>query len=180
MRRKLLIASITVVLTLAVTFGVRYRLYAFTIIWHCFHQNTEEIGGHRLKFPILWWQEKNEDYDTFSFERASPSNTFPNPEIVVRPALSGVIPDTNQQVLKSIQILIAARNSHPVPGTSSSLIILNANSFSLYCEKIDTKIVGMDAANTLFCETARVPYIFTYDGPPNYEQEAESILLTLE
>lgn len=115
-RRKLLIASITVVITLVVISGASYRMYAFTIAWHCLHRNQAEIGGHRIRLPILWWNEKAEDYDTYSLERASPSNTFPSPEIVVRPALSGTIHDTDQQVSKSIQMLIAARNNNPVPG----------------------------------------------------------------
>ena len=77
-------------------------------------------------------------------------------------------------------MLIAARNNNPVPGMSSSLIILDAKPFVLYCEKIDTKILGLDATNHLSCEAAKVSYIFIYDGPPNYEKEAESILSSLE
>jgi len=179
-QHKILIVSGVAVFALASMFAAEYRLYAFTIAWHCVHQDTAKIGGYEASLPTLWWEEKSEDYDTFRLRRAAPSSTFPPPVIIVRPALSGATLGSDQEVLESMKTLIAAKATHPALGSSSSLIILGAKAFPLYCEKIDTRLLGIDLSSRLSCEAAKVPYIFTFDGLPNREKEAESILESLK
>ena len=178
--RKFIIAIATAMLILAAIFGAKYRSYTFTVVWHWMHSSNVEIAGHKISLPTLWWKEKAEDYDTYLFRRACSSAIFPPPGIIVRPAPPRVVQQSDQDVLSSLQMLIAARQKDPVAGTSSSLVVLHTRRFPLYCEKIDTKVLGVDLTSHLSCEAARLSHTFTYDGSPHYEQEAESILSTLD
>lgn len=155
-----------------------YRSYVLSLVWHSVHGPSAKFGQQKITLPLLWRELNATDYDTHLFVRASSSHTFPAPEIMVRPFQMAEV-ETDQHLLISVQGLISARNAHPVLGTSSSLVVLHSPSHMLFCEKNHFRLFGKDLSDHLTCETAGVPYTLTFDGPPLYESEAESVITRL-
>jgi hypothetical protein len=111
--------------------------------------------------------------------RAS-ANGLLEPKIVISPAFPGEVRGTDQEELKSATIAISLKNRKSIHGTTWSLVTLNARQFTLYCQRLDSAPFGIHLFINLYCGVATVPYSFSYNGPPTYEKEAESILSTLE
>ena len=156
------------------------RRYAYAATWHCLHGDYAEIGGHRVKLPIFWWKQDAHAYDTSLLVRACLANTINKPEIIVSPAIPGETRDTDEEELRATQDDISSRNRGSNPRTSSSLVVLHTRPFTLYCKKENIVVSGIDLDSNLFCHVARGPYLFSYDGSPSREIEAESILSSLE
>jgi hypothetical protein len=155
-----------------------YRSYILSLAWHSVHGPSAKFGQQEITLPLLWRELNADDYDTHVFARASSSDTFPDPEITIRPFQMSRM-ETDQHLLESLQRLISARNSHPVSGTSSSLVVLHSPSHTLFCEKSHSQLFGIDLTDHLMCETAGVPYALIFDGPPLYESEAEAVIRRL-
>ena len=134
-RRKPLFAGTVVLALVIILLSVEYHPYAYAVAWHCVHGNYAEIGGHRVRLPVLWWKEKADAYDTSLLVRACPARTFIKPEITISPTPPGSVRDTDRQELDSIQALVSSANHNALTGTSSSLVILNPKPFTLYCKK---------------------------------------------
>lgn len=177
-RQQLLLAAAACAFVLLVVVSFGYRSYLYSLGWHSAHGQHAMVSEHKVRLPFPWRSVDVEDYDTHSLVRACSSDTFPEPEITMRPFKNA--PKTSQQLLQSVQSLISARNAHPVLGASSSLVVLHPPSRTLYCEKIETRLFVKDLLSHLFCVAADIPYTFTYDGPVAFEHEAESILSSLE
>jgi hypothetical protein len=178
-RQKFFIACIVILIIIGSLFA-NYRRYVYAVAWHYEHGNYTEIGGHRIRIPILWWKEDAHAYDTTLLVRAYPAGATDKPEVVASPAIPGEIRDTDQEELKSRRADISSRNGNSNSRTSPSLVVLNARQFTLYCKRDDFVLSGIDLYSTLYCHAVRVPYTLTYDGPPTQEKEAEAILSTLE
>ncbi len=174
--RLVLVATGVSLLLLAIVLIARYRSYVFTIAWHSVHRSDVGIVGHEVILPQWWWKEDSPDYDTYLLRRACSSSTFPEPEIVVRPALSGTIRQSDQDVANSLQKLITARQNKPLAGVRSSLVVIKTRQGLLYCEKAESTLFGIDLDSHLSCQGAKLTHTFTYDGVPIYEHESESIL----
>lgn len=140
-----------------------------------------QVGGYSAKLPSFWWTERDPThYGTYLLRRACPFVTNVQPSLTVRPALPGVVRDTNEEELKAVQALISLKDSNSTPGTSSSLVILRSKQFILYCEKLTFAPLGTPINTALYCTAAKVSYDWSYFGPPSYENEAELFLSTLE
>jgi len=179
-RRPLFFASLIAVAVAGGLLCAEFRLYAYAVIWHRAHGDFATIGGHRVKLPTLWWKEDADAYDTSLLERAGHSNTFLASQIVVSPAIPGEMRDSDEEELKSTQAIVAIRNRSLSAGTTLSTITLYPKPFKLYCTREGSVISGVKLYSQLLCEAARVPYSFIYNGNPTQENEAESILSTLE
>jgi hypothetical protein len=107
--------------------------------------------------------------------RACPSSLFPKPEIKVSPAIPGEVADTDAEELKVTQSVISGLNQNPAMGWSHSLVVIKAPRFAFYCMQERFTIVGTDFNHELTCHAPRLPYSFHYNGPPEYEKEAEAI-----
>jgi hypothetical protein len=157
-----------------------YRRYAVAIVWHCVHGNYAEVGGNRVKLPLWWWKESTSAWKTSVLTRASSSRAVFEPQIEVKPALPGAIPETDQEALESARAIVSSNNRQSAVGARSSLVTLKPTPFPLYCARNDAAPSGEPVFTTLYCHTARVSYVFTYSGPTMREKEAESILSTLQ
>jgi len=179
---KLIVASIAAVALVAGLLCVQYYLYAYAMAWHCLHGSYAEAGGHRLRLPISWWKQGTGSYDTYLLVRASPYVGSPESQIVVSPAGPGEIWKTNGEELQATQTMISTMNSHRHSDMvqSSFLVVLNSKRFTLYCRREESELQGIDILSHVSCDASGVPYSYTFDGPPAYEKEAESILSTLE
>lgn len=185
-RKWLVVSTVTVALIVGVLCA-RYRRYGYAVAWHCAHGNYAEVGGHRVRLPLLWWKERAHAHDTPDMQdhdewlaRACPSNTIFRPEIETSPTIPGAGRDTDQEELKSTQSIVSTLSHNSVAGSSHSLITLTPRPFTLYCMRQDLTLLGVDLTSMLTCQAAGLPYSFTYNGPPTREKEAESILSTLE
>src|ERR1039458_2734741 len=166
---------------------VKYRRYAYAVAWHCMHGNYAEIGGHRVRLPILWWKENAHAHDTPDLRnrdewlaRACPSSVLPGPEIKVSPTIPGEVEGTEPEELKLTQAVISTLNHNSESGWSHSLLTLTPRPFTLYCIKEHVTGYGLDLGSYLTCHAANLPYSFLYRGPQTSESEAESILSSLE
>lgn len=179
-RPKLLIICLVAILLLICEQCIEYRSYAFAIVWHCTHGRYSEIGGHKVRIPILWWKANPYGYGESLVVRASHANMNLDPKIVVTSLPPGTTSGTDQETLKSIQALISVKNHQVVSGWSSSLLILDPKLFRLYCIRDVFAFRSVDRYSSVQCFAAGIPYSFTYQGSPRHEKEAESILSTLE
>jgi hypothetical protein len=159
---------------------VKFRQYAYAVAWHCVHGNYAEIGHHKVRLPAFWWKEDAYAFDTSVLRGARPAGMYDSPEITLSPAIPGEARDSDQDELKSTEAFVSSRNHDPFAGTSSHLVVLSPAPFRLYCKREDIEMSGLDLSSNLFCHAARVPYSFTYDGPPTREREAELILSSLQ
>lgn len=178
-RRKtlLVVFSLSIVICVAL---VEYSPYELALAWHCMHGNYAQIGGYRVRLPLLWRKVNIDSYHTSSLVRACSIRTFLKPKIMVEPMLAGTMRDTDLETLQSIQGLTAIPNSASPFKASSSLAILKPHPFTLYCNVKEYLPPHTVLGTNLFCAAPKVPYSFTYDGPPRYEKEAESILTSIE
>jgi hypothetical protein len=159
----------------------QYHQYAYALAWHCVHGNNAEVGGRRVRIPILWWRESDPNaYDTSLLVRSYPANILNRPQIVVRPTLPGEVQDNDLQGLRTSQAIITLQNKDAFLKKQSSLVSLNPKAFTLYCVREDITPFGVAILSTLSCRAAKTHYSFTYSGSPALEKEAELILSTLE
>jgi len=186
-RRKLFFVAIVALALLVGALCMNFRRYAYAVAWHCTHGEYAEVGGQRVRLPLLWWKEGTHAHDTEDLRdrnewlaRACRSNEFEIPEINVSQESPGEAPDADQDELRLTKDLVSAMYRHPVWGWSGSLVTLTPRRFTLYCSKDDEVIFGVDVFNGLTCHAAKIPYTFRYSGPPANEQEAEAILSSME
>lgn len=156
-----------------------YRYYVFAIAWHGIHGNYAEVGGHRVKLPLLWWAEDDAyRYDTRLLLRADTYNLVGS-EIAIGPALLGSVRDTDVDELKAVELLITTTTRTKNSGVSSSLVVIRTKPFAAYCEKTEFSPFDIPVANNLYCIAPKFPYQLVYSGRSVHENEAESILSTL-
>lgn len=184
-RPKLVIAMMAVLVLIAFLLCVRYRRYAYAVVWHCVRGSHTEVAGKKVKLPILWWKEEDPDkYDTTLLVRAS-VGILPR-EIIVSPTMPRAVRNTDQEELAATQALISrlnqdsTANQSSVIKTSRSLVTLTPKAFNMYCEKEESTACGVRFSSFLMCDTARGRYDFSYSGQSDYVKEVESILSTLE
>jgi hypothetical protein len=177
--RTSLVANVAGILLLTGLLWHIYRDYAISIAWHCMYGNYAEVAGHRVKLPLSWRVQYAYFWGKTSLIRACPE-TCSEAEIIVEPAKPWFLTQTDQDESNSIQRWIALLNQRPPQGDSSSLVILHPKPFTLYCKRDDLQVIGIHFFAGLDCYAAKVSYSFAYSGPPAHEQEAESILSTLE
>ena len=169
-KRGLLLVLATMLIGLAVLH--RYREYVFAICWHSVHGSHAKMNGRTVTLPMNWWPEQSNRYHTYLFTRAT-IHQFPS-QILVTPAISVAGNDPEQD--RVIQATVSLRNHDPNSSTSSSMVTVKSGSVRLYCMREEDHLLPM---TNLFCQSAEVPYSFSYVGLRQYEPEAERILSTL-
>ena len=176
--RNAIIAALTLPIIWA---AIQYNRYAYAIGWHCLHGNYAQVGSYRVRVPLLWWgQRDSTHYKSYLLLRAFPFNTRLQTRLTVRSTLPVDVPKTDQEASELVQTLIASKDAKATAGTSSSMVILRAKHFSLYCEKLEFTPFAIPLNTSLFCSAAGVPYTWNYFGPSSNEREAELVLSTLE
>jgi hypothetical protein len=163
-----------------------YRQYAYAIAWHCWHGNYATFPGHRIKLPLVWWEEEDSiQWDSYVLKRAFPSLFWVQLQEInvrhVRPAFQMTIVDTDEKELDHLHRLISVFNARRQLQFrhSATLVTIKTKTMTLDCLRTDLSVPQLPAVALLDCRAPKFPYTVTF-GPLAKESEAKSILSTLE
>jgi hypothetical protein len=176
--RKFRAAFAAACLLLGAAAGFECYPYASALLWHHRNGDYTDVGGHKVRLPLLWSRKDISGHQTVELVRAWPMTEFPKPSIRVSPTYPGQTKQTDQDELDHIQGLISYENATLF--RKSYLVVLKPRPFVLYCEKSNSYPRDGEIDGNLDCKAARIPFKFDYHGPPQHEKDAESILSSLE
>ena len=173
--------SLLVLLVAVLVF--RYWQYASAILWHCEHGNYASFPGHKIRLPLFWWEERDtSQWETYLLKRAAPRFFRAQvPDIEVRhiiPAFEMTIANTDQEEIDKVQRAISSLNARKESASRETLVTIKANGMTFYCMRSELGVPLFPTA-TLNCNAPKFPYTVSL-GPMTREDEAESVLSTLE
>jgi hypothetical protein len=179
-RNKLLAAGSTLVAFALIFYAAEYRQYIYARVWHFSHGNSVHFGDRSLELSGQWWAKKPDDINRVYVLRAVKAESFVVPRIHVDPLSAGEVADNADELLRLSNRIVALEDANPQREWTHSVISFRAKSATWYCIKYTQTILGQTIATSLTCNTPKVPYTLSYSGPPEFEQEAESIISTFQ
>jgi hypothetical protein len=183
-RRRLFVVIISLLLLIAAVPAIKYRQYAYAIVWHSWHGNYATFAGHRIKLPLFWWEENDPlHWDTYALKRAYPSFLglqLNDVEVShIPPAFQMTIVNTDQEELDQLKRVISASNNVRTKSTNTrTLATIRTKSMTLYCIRTDLSLPRLPIVD-LICYAPKFPYSVAF-AATTQEDEVKSILSTLE
>jgi hypothetical protein len=180
-RKRLLVAGSTVVAFTLMFYAAQYRQYAYARAWHFSHGDSIRFGDRTLALPGQWWAKKSNGINRVYILRAVKAEDFLTPKIDVSPAIGGgEAADNSDELLRLANRTVALDDANPQQEWKHSVISFRAKSATWCCIKYTQTILGQTIATSLTCNTPNVPYTLSYQGPPEFENEATSIISTFQ
>ncbi|HWB32926.1 MAG TPA: hypothetical protein VG714_07125 [Acidobacteriaceae bacterium] len=168
--------------------------YAATTLWHLRHGDTAQLASYQVKLPPSWSPSvSSSETDPPAVERMGRSSREEQANLYVLVAAPDSTPpepsaDLDERELTRVEANVTiANHTSATSHWKASLVVLHTRSFPLYCNRMDftgsntARPVSRPAGSTyMTCYTGHTNDLFRYVGPPQYVQEAESILTTLQ
>ena len=158
---------------------VRYRRYAYAKTWHLFHRANFRFGGHEIQITEPWWVTDVDRSGQILIHRAFRSEVLTEPEIVVGPASPGTVAEDDGEQSRIANSAVSTLGNAPQPGWNHKVLAIQAQEATFFCIETDQTILDIQVSTSLTCNAARFPYSLSYQGPPEWKNEAESIFETL-
>jgi hypothetical protein len=137
------------------------------------------VGDRRVTLPLLWSREDSGGSDAVMLVRAARTPLGPRSEIRITPRAEASA-ETDQDELALTQKVSGLEQEQAIPGWSASVVAIHAGETTLHCNRDAVSSQGAEVLSMLDCGAAKVPYLFSFSGPPEQEKEAQAILSTLE
>jgi Zn-dependent protease len=178
----LAIAAVSAVLLAAVTAAPAIPISA--LVWHFRHGDSMQLANYSIKVPLHWSAEYR-GVDYVSLTRISALDSRLTPRISIMPPDPDdgdgppIAMKSDQELLHATRQEISEMNKN-AKGLSATFVLLKASRLSFYCVRMNVASGASGAYVALNCRTPISTNYFFYDGPPDYEPEAETILSSIQ
>ena len=158
--------------------------YPQAILWHCSHGNYIYIDGHRMKLPLVWWNDGDQYSHSPTFRRARLTAGVP-PMISINYLQPGMRITSTEELVERHKRAVEFLNARHSAANQSSLFTITTHWLPLQCENMPMVLESNGTSYVLdvrftMCDAPGLDSSISYSGPSSAYKEAESILSSLQ